>query len=178
MPRRFSRTCPLCGRPSLKNISTHLLQVHNLKSEERVQILKEAPVSSWQCSLSQSPSLENQNQVFQIERKSQKKRPNSEKQSNILPKPAKSRKVVQTLSTEPYPNFNFWHKFSLLVVGPTQSGKTYFVQQILENDRIVYEKNKRRRILWCYTQWQEGYQTMKKIIQEGNIFSTRVAKLV
>ena len=27
MPRRFRRTCPVCGRPDLKNISTHLLRV-------------------------------------------------------------------------------------------------------------------------------------------------------
>ena len=35
MPRRFRRTCPLCGRPDLKNISTHLYQVHGLSSKER-----------------------------------------------------------------------------------------------------------------------------------------------
>ena len=34
MPRRFRRTCSLCGRPDLKNISTHLYQV-------------QARVSSW-----------------------------------------------------------------------------------------------------------------------------------
>jgi hypothetical protein len=27
-------------------------------------------------------------------------------------------------------------------VGPSQSGKTYFVQQILENNRIVYEEQR------------------------------------
>ena len=44
-----------------------------------------------------------------------------------------------SLATKSCSEFNFRHKFSLLVVGPTQSGKTYFVQQILENSRIAEE---------------------------------------
>ena len=48
MPRRFPRTCPVCGRPHLKNLSTHLLKVHELSSEERRPYLKQAKVSSWQ----------------------------------------------------------------------------------------------------------------------------------
>ena len=47
MPRRFRRACPLCGRPDLKNISTHLYQVHGLSSKERKPYLKQARVSSW-----------------------------------------------------------------------------------------------------------------------------------
>jgi septin family protein len=47
--------------------------------------------------------------------------------------------VKASLTTKPYPEFNFRHKFSLLVVGSSQSGKTYFVEQILENNLIVYE---------------------------------------
>ena len=47
MPRRFRRTCPVCGRPDLKNISTHLYQVHGLSSKERKSYLKQARVSSW-----------------------------------------------------------------------------------------------------------------------------------
>ena len=47
MPRRFRRACPLCGRPDLKNVSTHLYQVHGLSSKERKPYLKQARVSSW-----------------------------------------------------------------------------------------------------------------------------------
>ena len=47
MPRQFRRTCPLCGRPDLKNISTYLLHVHGLSSKERKSYLKQARVSSW-----------------------------------------------------------------------------------------------------------------------------------
>ena len=47
MPRRFRRTCPVCGRPDLKNISTHLYQVNGLSSKDRKSYLKQARVSSW-----------------------------------------------------------------------------------------------------------------------------------
>ena len=47
MPRRFRRTCPLCRRADLKNISTHLYRVHGLSSKERKPYLKQARVSSW-----------------------------------------------------------------------------------------------------------------------------------
>ena len=55
MQIRFHRTSPVCGRPDLKNISMHLLQVHGLSSQERKPYLKQAKVSSWQASC-QSPS--------------------------------------------------------------------------------------------------------------------------
>ena len=43
----ISRTCPVCRRPDLKKISTHLHQVHGLSSKERKPYLKQARVSSW-----------------------------------------------------------------------------------------------------------------------------------
>ena len=55
----------------------------------------------------------------------------------------------------------FRHQFSLLVVGPTQSGKTHFVKQILTSDRILYEAKKPRRVSWYYSQWQDGYEALK-----------------
>jgi septin family protein len=64
-------------------------------------------------------------------------------------------KVRASLAIKSYPELNFRHKFSLLVTGPSQSGKTYFVQQILEDNRIVYEEQRSIRILWYYNQWQD-----------------------
>ena len=71
-------------------------------------------------------------------------------------------KANLTLSTESYYDFKFRHKFSLLVVGPTQSGKTYFVQQILERNCINYENNKLIRIFWYYNQWQDRYDVLRE----------------
>ena len=69
--------------------------------------------------------------------------------------------ATASFTTKPYPEFNFRHKFSLLVVGPSQRGKTYFVQHILENNRIVYEEQRNIRIFWCYNQWQDRYDKLR-----------------
>ena len=69
-----------------------------------------------------------------------------------------------SLETKAYPEFMFRHKFSLLVVGPTQCGKTFFVEKILTTDRILYESKKPRRIWWYYSQWQDTYKVMQSSI--------------
>ena len=138
MQRRFHRTCPVCGRPDLKNISTHLLQVHGLSFEERKPYLKQAQVSSWQPHVERSPHMTMS--YMNVEKPGQKR----EKQSEHSPPAKRPRTAARTtsLATKSCPEFNFRHKFSLLIVGPTQSGKTYFVQQILESNRIVYEEQR------------------------------------
>ena len=74
------------------------------------------------------------------------------KTSSVL-KPTKAAwKVTASIATKPYSEFDFRHKFSLLVVGPTQCGKTYFVQQILKHNRIVYKEQMSIRIFWCNNQ--------------------------
>ena len=175
MQRRFRRTCPVCGRPDLKNISTHLLQVHGLSSEERKPYLKQAQVSSWQPRVERSPHM---TMSYMNVEKPGKKRV---KQSEQSPPAKRSRTAARTtsLATKPCPEFNFCHKFSLLplVVGPTQSGKTYFVQQILENDRIVYEEQKSIRIFWYYNQWQECYEELKKSLGKSIRFERGLPEL-
>ena len=71
----------------------------------------------------------------------------------------------------------FQHKFSLLVVGPTQSGKTYFVQQILKHNRIVYEEQKTLRIFWYYNHWQECHKDLKKSLGKSIRFERGVSEL-
>ena len=87
------------------------------------------------------------------------------------------RKVTASMVTKPCQEFNFRHKFSLLVVGPTQSGKTYFVQQMLENNRIVYEEQNSIRIFWYYNQWQECYEKLKKSLGKSIRFERGVPEL-
>ena len=62
-------------------------------------------------------------------------------------------------------------------MGPTQSGKTYFVQQILENNRIVYEEQKSILIFWYYNQWQECYEKLKKSLGKSIRFERGVPEL-
>ena len=101
------------------------------------------------------------------------------KQSERSP-PAKRPKTAArttSLATKFCPEFNFRHKFSLLVVGPTQSGKTYFVQQILKPNRIVYEEKKSIRIFWYYNQWQECYEELKTSLGKSIRFERGVPEL-
>ena len=45
MPRTFPRICPLCGKPGVSNLSSHLEIVHDLTGLRRTRLLKEAKVS-------------------------------------------------------------------------------------------------------------------------------------
>ena len=173
MQRRFRRTCPVCGRPDLKNISTHLLQVHGLSSEERKPYLKQAQVSSWQTCVERSPHMTMS--YMNVEKPGQKR----VKQSEHSPPAKRPRTAARTtsLATKSCPEFNFRHKFSLLVVGPTRSGKTYFVQQILENNPIVYEEQKSIRIFWYYNQRQECYEDLKTSLGKRIRFERGVPEL-
>ncbi|CAH3180094.1 unnamed protein product, partial [Porites lobata] len=129
MPRTFPRICPLCGKPGVSNLSSHLEIVHDLTGLRRTRLLKEAKVS-WESKreyISTSVDLPrcSSSSTRKICEPRKRRRP-----ANETPKTSSTAK-----------------KFSLLVVGPSQSGKTVFVEQILTRDRIVYETNKPRRIL-------------------------------
>ena len=87
----------------------------------------------------------------------------TEKPSHCIAKRPKLTNDV-SVETKAYPEFMFRHKFSLLVVGPTQCGKTFFVEKILTTDRILYESKKPRRIWWYYSQWQDTYKVMQSSI--------------
>lgn len=56
---------------------------------------------------------------------------------------------------------NFKHPSTFLIAGPTQSGKTYFVKRLLENQ--LFEP-KPDRIIWAYGEWQPSYDKMKSSI--------------
>ena len=126
MQRRFRRTCAVCGRPDLKNISAHLLQVHGLSSEDRKPHLKQALVSSWQPRVERSPHIAMS--YMNVEKPGQKRVKQSE-HSRPAKRPRTAARTT-SLATKSCPEFSFCHKFSLLVVDLTQSGKTYFVQRV------------------------------------------------
>ena len=60
-----------------------------------------------------------------------------------------------------YLEFMFQHPFSMLVVGPTQSGKTEFVKQMFEERLIHFPTKREGQILWFYNQWQPRYEMME-----------------
>lgn len=60
----------------------------------------------------------------------------------------------------------------MLVVGPSQCGKTYFVEQLLTMNCVKYPNKKPRRIFWFYNQWQSRYACLKSNLG-GEIEFTR-----
>ena len=139
MPYKHKRDCPVCDKPGLRYMSDHLRQVHCLYGDERKKWLGRARFSIWHkhCSGSLPACPTRTVEEIRCVRK---------KTCSVRQPTKATRKVTASMVTKPCPDFNFLHKFSRLVVGPTQSGKTYFVQQILENNRIVYEEQKSIRI--------------------------------
>ena len=79
--------------------------------------------------------------------------------------------VTDCLETTPYPDFKFNHMFSMLVVGPSQCGKTYFVEQLLMNNCVKYHSKKQIRIFWFYNQWQRRYATLQSTLGNEIVFT-------
>ncbi len=52
------------------------------------------------------------------------------------------------------------HPFTCMVVGPSQSGKTVFVTNLIKANVIDPAPH---RIIWCYSEWQSLYDTMKGV---------------
>ena len=178
MSFKQGRTCPVCFKENLFYLRDHLRQVHNLSSAERQLWLKSAtysptvsmrlpnmpPYPFWgmpQYPMSMNPQLPTE--VPQSM---------NSKQS----KPAKVQ-TSQCLETQPYPEFKFHHTFSMLVVGPTQCGKTYFVQQLLTKNCIEYPDEKSTQIYWFYNQWQPRYDALKRALKKKIQFTQGLPNL-
>ena len=150
MPSKFRKDCPVCGKPELLSLSDHLRQVHRLKSHERKQLM--AKSSSFSGSKRRLGITQWVSRMFpqvlhtQKERSRERKRTvaavkETEKPPHCIAKRHKWTNDV-SVETKAYPEFMFRHKFSLLVVGPTECGKTFFVVKILTTDRTIYESKK------------------------------------
>ena len=120
-------------------MSDHLRQVHYLLGDEREKWLGSArfSISHKHCSCSLPACPTHTVEEIRCVRK---------KTCSVRQPTKAAREVTASMLTKPCPEFNFRHKFSLLIVSPTQSGKSHFVQQILEHSRIVYEQQKSIRI--------------------------------
>ena len=59
-------------------------------------------------------------------------------------------------------DFKFKHPFTLVIAGPTMSGKSVFTKNLIQNlGQWVYPCP--RTIVWCYAQWQPLYQSMNGV---------------
>ena len=163
MSLKQGRTCPVCFKENIFYLGDHLRQVHQLSGAEKKHLLKSATYSPTKSTglpfMSPYPfwgmPQYTMNAPFpppSIENLTTLPAPNM-RQSITQSKPVKVQ-TSQCLETQPYPEFKFHHAFSMLVVGPTQCGKTYFVQQVLTKNRIEFPSEKPTQIYWFYNQWQ------------------------
>ena len=83
-----------------------------------------------------------------------KMKPTESKAKHITP-------ITQIPFQSPESTFIFKHPFTMLVAGPTGCGKTYFVKQMLESDKIQPRPD---RIIYMYGLWQPLYEEMRKTI--------------
>lgn len=52
--------------------------------------------------------------------------------------------------------------FTCVVAGPTSSGKTWFVMQLLAHVQAMIDPVP-KRVVWCYGEWQQMYSTVKNV---------------
>ncbi len=57
---------------------------------------------------------------------------------------------------------NFKHPFTCCVAGPTCSGKSTWVTRLVENKNILINPSP-CKVLWCYGEYQPGYQQLAKL---------------
>ena len=186
MYNRRRRACPICGKPNLLWPSHHLRQVHGLSSEARQRWLPRTshlptPTQSQplilppkDVSLSQLPIIIPPEDV-------------PLQQLPVIPMTTLHSSPVTTsdtfysplpcVDTQPHPDFAFQHPYSMIVVGPSQCGKTHFVHQLLTHKCTTYPNKKPVRVVWCYNQWQPQYKEIQRNLGSNIRFCQGVPEL-
>ena len=152
MPYKYMRVCPICQRPNVINISSHLAMVHELSATERSPYLKWAVLCPSEPITIHTLAKHKKHGIYpkQFQNSSTQRKPHG-------------RNTNHSISSEAYEDFRFDHKFSLMVVGPSMSGKSYYVKQMLERDHIEYnDPRKQQRIHWFYGQYQDMFKEMRR----------------
>ena len=162
MPYYHRRICPICGKQNLLKLSNHLSQNHGLSSEERRPFLQRAAFS-----LPTVPLVHSVQDAYPIALPVEL--PELSMSQLLLPTPRPS--LTPWMDTQPYPEFQFQHPFSMMVVGPSQSGKTCFVQQLLTSHRIAYPEKKPIKVYWFYNQWQPIYDEIQRQLKTKIVFT-------
>jgi hypothetical protein len=87
-------------------------------------------------------------------------------------------------------DFRFRTPFGLLCFGPTGSGKTWFIRELLRNRRLCFD-NPPERVVYVYSQWQNAYddmladdpkiqftQDLMDVIGNGSYFDKKMVNLL
>ena len=59
-------------------------------------------------------------------------------------------------------SFIFLHPFNCIISGPTMSGKTYLLHQIINNIILLVNPTP-NKIYYCYKTWQDNFDKLKNI---------------
>lgn len=62
-------------------------------------------------------------------------------------------------------SWKFRHPSTIMISGPTGSGKTKFVERVLVERRFTVDHN---RIFWIYSEWQPAYEALQQARPEIN----------
>ena len=169
MPYKYKRVCPVCQRHSVIHLSSHLEMVHDLNANERSDYLKRAMF----CANTPSGHARVPNTTVTAKLKSSRQKHDwwvvqqCQKYSYKTP--------TTDALLEPFPYFRLRHKFSGMVVGPSMSGKSYFVKELLERDCIEYEDHRKRpKTHWFYGQYQDMFKDMKRSLWHDIQFRERL----
>ena len=76
---------------------------------------------------------------------------------------AEQAKCTKTQNREADNNFVFKHPFTAVVAGPTMSGKSTWVKQLLDNAMTMISPPP-ARIIWLYKRWQPLYTELQKTV--------------
>ena len=170
MAYRNRRNCPICGKQDLLKLSNHLSQAHQLTSEERQPLLKRALLSSQVVPLVSSfqDGLLSYPYPLELPRNT----------CPVVAIPSNTALTdVHCLEPQPYPEFKFQHMFSMMVVGPSQCGKTCFVQQLLTKNCIDFPEKKPMTVYWFYNQWQASYEAIQRALKKKIRFAQGLPEL-
>ena len=85
-----------------------------------------------------------------------------ELQGEPLREEREEREEPRTTQHPLYPEFAFQHPFSMLVVGPTQSGKTEFVEEMFTSPILHFTTEEDVQIIWFYNHWQPRYEALER----------------
>ncbi len=134
MTYKNRRDCPYpgCGKTSLMRLSDHLRQYHSLDSGNRKKWLRRGRLSH--------PQRGGITTRAQSEREARSRSP--------LPREQKG-------------TFQFRHPFTCIVAGPSQSGKTTWLVQLLRYRNQLFDKPP-ERIVYCYKRYQSQFDEMKR----------------
>lgn len=67
-------------------------------------------------------------------------------------------------------HFTFQHPFTLMIAGPTSSGKTVLMESVIKySGKVITGIGEKPKTIWCYGQWQSGYNKDDIEYHEGLI---------